>query len=153
MKLLVKYHEFGRRFNEKFLEMIGNQIEEMDRCGYTEGGGEMKRVHSLALFLFFDLNSDLNKCVFVLSFSKSQMVFNCFSAEQHYSHITMCTGRECEVRRSPAINNLCYRKPAAKYPWGLQWSLPLCSALLSHSASSLVVSCSTTCVILCEIWH
>jgi len=32
--------------------------------------------------------------------------FNCFSEEQHYSHITTCTERECEARSSPAINNL-----------------------------------------------
>lgn len=32
--------------------------------------------------------------------------FNCFSEEQHYSHITNCTERECEARSSPAINNL-----------------------------------------------
>ena len=32
--------------------------------------------------------------------------FNYFSEEQHYSHITTCTERECQARRSPAINNL-----------------------------------------------
>ena len=32
--------------------------------------------------------------------------FNCFSEGLHYSHITMCTERECQARRSPAINNL-----------------------------------------------
>lgn len=32
--------------------------------------------------------------------------FNCFSEEQHYSHITTCTERECQARCTPTINNL-----------------------------------------------